>query len=386
MEPLRKTRWRLITLASAALCLTLGATAGAGEWSPEDYNYDCGSDGSYGPIEVAEGAEVTIPLPEDGVIHATTVTVDHGGTLKFERNVRNTPVYILASGPVQIDGWIDLRGQPGTDGGGSEIGRGGAGGPCGWRGGDSEWLGLDHGRGHGPDSNDGASKYASSLLIPPIGGSGGDASDQTGRGGGGGGGGAIAIASNHSITFASGFGSDAGIDVRGGNGSFDAKNGGPGSVRLVAPIVQGEGTIEANAVSTAYSRGRVRIDAIDNTAFHTQVNGPTPYYGSILKVFPDVVPQLEVLGVGQQTIADGTYEPQSFLFPMGAELTQKIGVQAKGFPDDVDVTIVLIPDHGERTTYSMTIYQESGDPPWAEIDVTFPPNVRTRVFVHNYDL
>ena len=73
--------------------------------SPVQAQYDSGSTGADGPLDVA--TNTTIPLPPDGLFNYTTVNVQGGATLSFTANALNTPVKILASGDVTIDGTIN---------------------------------------------------------------------------------------------------------------------------------------------------------------------------------------------------------------------------------------------------------------------------------------
>ena len=103
-------------LCAAALPLARGAS------------FQSGSDGSYGPLDVT--ANTTLDLPANGVFQCTTITVAQGATLTFNRNPLNTPVYLLATGDVTINGSINLSGK-------ASAGNfaGGVGGPGGFDGG-----------------------------------------------------------------------------------------------------------------------------------------------------------------------------------------------------------------------------------------------------------
>ena len=76
--------------------------------------FDFGSDGTFGVISVGDNTTMTVNLPPDGIINATTVTVGTNGVLKFNRNALNTPVYLLATGNVLVRGSIDVSGKGGT--------------------------------------------------------------------------------------------------------------------------------------------------------------------------------------------------------------------------------------------------------------------------------
>ena len=78
----------------ALLCLVAATSASA---------FTSGSDGTDGPIVVLSGT-TSWPLPPDGVLRCTTVSVAQGATLTFTRNALNTRVALLCTGDVTISG------------------------------------------------------------------------------------------------------------------------------------------------------------------------------------------------------------------------------------------------------------------------------------------
>ena len=64
--------------------------------------FSSGSDGSDGPLTVSAGL-TTLDVPDDGIFNFTTVTIETGGTLAFNKNVRNTPVHLLATGDIVVN-------------------------------------------------------------------------------------------------------------------------------------------------------------------------------------------------------------------------------------------------------------------------------------------
>ena len=62
------------------------------------FTFSFGSDGSYRPRNITSNA--TLALASDGMFKCTTITVASNATLAFVPNALNTPVYLLASGPV----------------------------------------------------------------------------------------------------------------------------------------------------------------------------------------------------------------------------------------------------------------------------------------------
>ena len=176
-----------------------------------------GSTGAFGPLNIT--TNTTLELPPDGVFHCTTITIQGSRILSFRRNPLNTPVQLLATADVVINGTIDVSGR-----GGNNF-LGGDGGPGGFNGGNPGSTAVPPGAGYGPGAGrggvqnfsvDGAgpasfatsvnvsstnkgSVYGNALLIPIIGGSGGGGIAGTPGVGGMGGGGAVLIASTTRI-------------------------------------------------------------------------------------------------------------------------------------------------------------------------------------------
>ncbi len=261
--------------------------------------YDSGSTGADGALHPT--VSTTLALPANGVFNFTDVTIPAGVTLTFGKNATNTPVVILASGNISIEGTIDISGEDGTpvgtagDGNVGDDGLPGQGGPGGYAGGmgaspaavTNSGYGLGPGGGGGgmmsvsgvPSLVQGAggsfatqgsaiswggvqpqpgSTYGSTLLLPLIGGSGGGggAGGSTFFGsGGGGGGGAILLAASGTLTV------NGQILANGGDsgplgGSNCGSHGGPGSgggIRLLASLITGDGAIEAKGGSASGS-------------------------------------------------------------------------------------------------------------------------------------
>jgi len=114
--------------------------------------FSSGSTGADGPFSPTQ--DITLQVPPDGKFNYTTITIPLGVDVRFTRNSRNTPVYMLATGNVIINGNIDVGGQDaGTGGDFSLQGRGGPGGGDGGRGGPTPSVaggdGLGPGGGHG---------------------------------------------------------------------------------------------------------------------------------------------------------------------------------------------------------------------------------------------
>ncbi|MCF6249824.1 MAG: hypothetical protein L3J75_00950 [Methylococcaceae bacterium] len=367
--------------------------------------FNSGSDGSFGPVDASLGGITTIDLPPDGIIHATTINIARGNTLKFNHNALNTPVYLLATGDIVINGSINIsgthgnttnRGQGGPGGfdGGLPSDPPGAGfGPGAGLGGDSSSLNIAGNAGHktngGLNTYDGKA-YGSDLLIPIIGGSGGGAIraiDSFGNivfCGGGGGGGAIVISSNTRIVFGgirgftiisagAGFPASCGISL---NPLAGAGSG--GAIRLVAPVITGGVSLNVGAGSIA--SGRIRVDAIDRSqASLTAGNNIIITYGTFMQVFPPVIPQLDITDVAGQIIAVGAPLPISVTLPFNSPPTQSVTIQASDFTGIVPIRVVFTPDSGVPVTVDGQIDMSTGNPASTTLTVDLPQNVLMRV-------
>ena len=358
-------------------------------------SFSSGSNGSFGPLNVEQN--MTIDLPPDGIIHATTINIAQSRTLKFNRNLSNTPVYLLATGEVFIRGTIDVDGGRGTNFSGGQAG------PGGFDGGNPGSLGTPAGAGFGPGgggagpgsrspdgvgpgsyatasdvaSEKGGRTYGSPLLIPIVGGSGGGGTTGNPGRGGGGAGGAILIASDTSIELASG----GRIFARGAGNAFGDRNGGSGgAVRFVAPLVFGGGQIIVSG-GTFGGNGRIRIDTLDRSNVnYSFVPESTTAIGSLMLVFPDPLPRLDIVGVGDRDIALGS-GPAVVLFPFGSSPNRTVRVRAENFNEIVPIQVTLTPDNGEPIKIDGEINNRNENPAETTINITIPLNVQTTINV-----
>jgi hypothetical protein len=368
--------------------------------------FSSGSNGSYGPIvaDLTTGS-VMLDVPPDGIFHATTITVGpRPRGLSFRRNAANTPVYLLATGDVTISGEISVSANVTAP----AMGQRGLAGPGGFDGGTPGGQGLPPGDGLGPgrgrggddvasnlpNSAGGASfgtrpfmisdsdgpLYGSPLLLPIVGGSGGGGTTTTGGGGGGGGGGgAIVIASDTRITleFTGVISSRGGFG--GGNQNNGANGGSGGAVRLVAPIIDGDGVIDVGPTFAA-GRGRIRIDTTDPDGVAIRTAGTPLTVGALMTVFPQPVPELTVVSVGGQTIPGGGGLVQIML-PSGSAAMQPVTVRASNFRGVVPIEISATPQHGASVIVPAQIDMGTGTTAEVTVDVPVPSNVATFINV-----
>lgn len=346
-----------------------------------------GADGAFSPT-----ANTTRVLPSDGILNFTTVNIPSGVTVKFQRNQKNTPVYILASGNVTINGTIDVSG---TDG--AAAGVAGGGGPGGFDGGAGGLLcsgaglgpgggtpgcsGFSAGYGSAASYFTGASAYGNLVLNPLIGGSGGGASNGgTSKGfGGGGGGGAILIASSGTLNLS------GQISANGGNGSnFPYSGGGSGgAIRVIATAIAGSGGFSATggySPATGYaSTGRVRFEACDpeftgNGSFSD--TGPYTFAFATSPVFLSGVPTLSITSVGGTPVPGspaGSFSAPPDISLAAGTTTATVQLAATGIPTGTAVSVRVTPQNGQPSTEDSTPLAGTTQSATASVDVTLTP-------------
>lgn len=357
--------------------------------------FNSGSDGSYGPMNITNS--ITLIMPTNGIFNCTTITIATGATLTFTRNTLNTPVYLLATGDIQIDGAISVSGAPGN---GRVPGAGGPGGfDGGWGGyGGTGFGGTGQGSdGQGPGggqnsypkfsasfgtlNNLGAgSVYGNSLLVPLIGGSGGAGVDGNPGNGGGGGGGAICVSSSTQISI------NGQIVSYGGNGYVSGGGGSGGGIRLVAPLVMGSGLLRTEGgLDPNYGMrggaGRSRIDCIDGNAVRAiNTSGTVASRGVQMYVFPAIRPRLDVVQVAGQSIPIGTGSEADVFLPTGSQTTQLVVVKATGFTNDVSIVVAVVPSDRASTTYP-TLISLTNNPATVSVPVNLAIDSTNRIMV-----
>lgn len=399
-------RSRLVALATLMLIALLPSFVFAA--------FDSGSTGEDGALEVTQNSQ--LQLPPDGVFNFTTVHVASGATLTFKKNDQNTPVTILASGDVKIEGTISVNGSngnyiiPGEGGsGGFDGGVGGAAkqvgrrgeGPGGGYGGspkvDNENFGGSGGGGGftgmgggGSTANSsapggaGGAAYGNERIIPLLGGSGGGGGGGTSRyvgGAGGGGGGALLIASNGSIAITGAIYANGGrgADGEGVWGYYGRhRNGGGGgggaggAIRLIGQTISGNGTIQASGggggigSNTDYwnspwyggsgSKGRIRFEGSNVT--RTVGTDPPLSMGYPYAVTPPDMPTLTIVsiaGVAVPALPRGDFGAPDVTLPYSAKNPITIVVQATNIPTGTQVTLKANPAVGGTASASATL-------------------------------
>jgi|GEM_PF-980531 len=350
--------------------------------------FDVGSNGSLGDVVISE--TTTIDLPPDGKLHYKSLTVNAGAEMRFNRNVRNTPVFILSQGDVVVNGMIRVSG---TAGNGND---GGTPGPGGFGGGKPGFGTTSPGFGYGPggatfganglcfcvnDAGGGgfgsagsrnSKTYGNSFLIPLIGGSGGGGTFGSPGSGGGGGGGAVQIAANTRVTVA------GSIQAHGGNNAGSSVNGGSGgAIRLVALRVDGAGQLNAEGGGGG-GRGRIRVDTLDRSGISFRFDGVSSVGGNLFSL-PTVSPRLDTIEVAGNAVPEGSV-PLTFLLGFGSPPERMVKVQARDFGKVVPIRITLTPDTGSPVIVDAEVDNTVNNPATVDVPVTFPVN--SKVTVH----
>ena len=352
---------------AAALCL-LGAP-------PLQAQFNSGSTGADGALNVT--SNTTLNLPPDGVFNFTTINVDLGATLSFNRNALNTPVYLLATSNVAVSGIINVSG------GGRSGKSPGRGGPGGFDGGFGDFQGFLAGDGQGPGAGrvgqsdvggvyayanvGNTNMYGNTLLSPLIGGSGGG-SVETAADGGGGGGGAILIASSTSVRINGQISANGGIGYGGGSG---------GAVRVVAPVIDGVGTLNVSGANSSTGGthnggpGRTRLDCTDRFSHRNIVLGGKGTRGSQMFVFPPNNPRLDIIEAAGTVIPVGTNAPVAISLPLGSSTNQIVRIQATGFTNDQPITVAITPENAPSARF-FGVITNTGNPSVGQVTVTLP--------------
>jgi len=292
--------------------------------------FNCGSTGADGALNVTTpgtydfypGNTQLFPSPVDpegdNIYHFTTITIASGVTLRMTGKFLNGPVFLLASGAVQINGTIDLdggAGHPRTNLSAERVpSNPGAGGYSGGVGGNSAsppQPGLGPGGGpadaFGSSSPKGGNFTGNAFLVPLIGGSGGGgaiSSFDLFGGGGGAGGGALLLCSSTSIVVSGTISANGG----GGDPLSNPGGGSGGAIRLVTPTLSGAGTLNVGGgagggVSPGGS-GRIRLEAFQNTfnggSINTSIGTLASPFALFLPTTP--APSVRVVSVDGQPV------------------------------------------------------------------------------------
>lgn len=367
-----------------------------------------GADGAFSPTATTE-----LQLPPSGVFNFTTVNIPSGVTVTFKRNETNTPVVLLASGDVTINGAIKVNGGAAThtgtavNGNLADDGIPGVGGPGGYDGGRGGLAatskrggnGLGPGGGwpgdymsggytnypggggggfgsagapayknNGSTIGGGGATYGASMLLPLIGGSGGGGGSGSvtfGGSGGGGGGGAILIASSGTVTVNGSITADGGVSGNtGGVGSDRGGSGGGGSggaIRIVATTLVGNGTIQAvggapgdggYGVGGSGGAGRIRFEVENIT--RTKDTSPKFTWDEPGTIFVPGLPILKITDIAGVAVPATPTGNADLSLPANITNPVTVNLAASGIPLGTTIALTVTPARTAPATVTTT--------------------------------
>jgi hypothetical protein len=361
--------------------------------------YSSGSTGADGPLSPT--ANITLPLPPDGIFHFTTVNIPAGVMVSFTRNSANTPVTLLATGDVTIAGVISVNGGHGTlpTSSGPIINPGGIGGPGGFNGGQGGARGTTNNFGTEGQGPGGGAATRNALygaptsfisLIPLMGGSGGGggagSATQAGAAAGGGGG-AIVIASSTKIVMNGAVTANGGDGYNPGNTNFClgtmSGSGSGGAIRLVAPEIQGTGSLQAIASGAgcgAAGFGLIRLEAItigftgsSTPIFSTSFSpGPVTAAGNPALINLPRLTISAVGGVASPSTPSASYTAADVALPQGTNNPVTVTLAAANIPAGTVFQVKLIPQFAASTIVNSFASTGTFASSTATANVTFP--------------
>ncbi len=372
--------------------------------------FNCGSTGADGALNVTTpgtydfypGNTQLFPSPVDpegdNIYHFTTITIASGVTLRMTGKFLNGPVFLLASGAVQINGTIDLdggAGHPRTNLSAERVpSNPGAGGYSGGVGGNSAsppQPGLGPGGGpadaFGSSSPKGGNFTGNAFLVPLIGGSGGGgaiSSFDLFGGGGGAGGGALLLCSSTSIVVSGTISANGGTARNNGNGG----GGSGGAIRLVTPTLSGAGILSVGFGGSDGSNnnggsGRIRLEAFQNTfngAIDTSIRTLASPFALFLPTTP--APAVRVVNIdGQPVPANPT---GSFTVPdvaINKATAVTVQIAASNIPPGTVVKLYISSENAPDQTIDSLPLAGTLATSTATASVVLPPGF-SRGFVH----
>lgn len=393
MKTKRIDQWVGVGLLAAAFFWAMPVSA--------QTTFSSGSTGVLGAFAPATNTVVT--LPPDGVLNYTTVTIPAGVTVSFLKNAANTPVTMLATGDILVNGAINVNGTNGPNASSSvTVQPGGAPGPGGFAGGQSGSRGLTNNSasaGYGPGGGAGAVVAVSNAVAPTYGapasfvalvplfggsGGGGGAGDAGSAGSSsGGGGGAIVMASSTKITVGGSIIANGGVGGQGGANVAHATGGSGGAIRLVAPQITDTGTLTATGGSSAFGpagNGRIRIEALTTgfinpttpTASISNTLGPITAASTPALINLPLLTISSVGGVASPAVPTGSYSTADVSLPAGTTNPVPVTLTVNNIPLGTVFTVKLIPQFAAATTVTSSGASGTFGSSTATANVTFP--------------
>ncbi len=304
-------------------------------------SFSSGSTGADGALDLSQLSCTTcqIQLPPSGIFNFTTVNIPGNKSLTFKRNLRNTPVVILAQGNVTIAGNINV--SLGTDP--DQIPTLRTPGPGGFYGGASGQPGFGPGSGQVSVNNFNARWIGPLSLVPIIGGSGGAGINSNG---GNGGSGAVVIASSTSIAIIN-------------TGSIHANSGctsGPGgcgawrSNTSCSTFFSIAGVLQAVSGSGSFGQGLIRLEAPANAITFTGSSFPQAVISAINPtIVSSTTPNLTIVSIGGFPVPANSgqrFDTADVLLPNSLSDPINVVVQASNIPVGTQVHVTFGTSNG----------------------------------------
>jgi hypothetical protein len=322
----------------------------------------------------------------DGIYNFTTINIAADVTVKLSGKIFSRPVIWLATGPVTINGNIDLNGDNGHIATNISSVRApsipGAGGYSGGVGGNASNPTMQAQPGNGPGggaATAGGTFTGNVFLVPLVGGSGGGGGNTPGQfgPGGGAGGGALLIASSDSISLVGVAGSGNGrLAANGGcPGTNQVGGGSGGALRLVAPTISGNGTIQTSGCGNG-GDGRVRIEAFNHQYAFTNGNGSPAANvttASPSNVFLPAFPTVRVVsvaGVPVNQSPTGSFQMPDVSINSASPVT--VVIEARNIPVGTVVKLHLFSENGADQFVDTTPLAGTSQTSTATASVVFP--------------
>lgn len=380
--------------------------------------FDAGSTGADGALTFAADAgtiefdptsyEPRLDADQDNVYHFTAVTIPAGTTVRLASRTlpEGRPVVWRVSGAVVIEGVLDLNGDDGHDW--DEPFAPSVPGAGGYAGGVAQTPASPPTRGNGPGGGTAATgfhggpgahriegggnslpavaPYGNDFLLPLVGGSGGGGGGSLQAAGGGAGGGAIVIASSTSIRITGQVRANGGNSGNRASVSFHLGGGGSGgAIRLIAPVLEGNGalSVAGGIGSVTASYGRIRLEAFRNTSSFTI----TPVQALVQPAAPGLVelppsaPAIKVVrvaGVAVATSPTGSFQVPDVVIDAPGAVT--IELEARFVPPGTVLNLTFQPETGTPFTATSSALTGTLEQSTATAQVQFPHGP-TRVFV-----
>ncbi len=99
-----------------------------------------------------------------------------------------------------------------------------------------------------------------------------------------------------------------------------------------------------------------------------------------MTVFPAANLHLDIISAAGNPISVGAPARVVIHLPVGASTNQIVRVQARGFTNDVPIRVKITPENAPSAAYDDVIQQSSGNPPFADVQVSLP--IDTVCYVH----